>query len=87
MKISSWSSVALIVGILLILSAFIYNEFLVHLINSPLVQLQCIENTKGVGNKNWVLRDIGNTLITLPPLNEQKRIVEKLRIIFQKLND
>ena len=66
---------------------FIYNEFLVHLINSPLVQLQCIENTKGVGNKNWVLRDIGNTLITLPPLNEQKRIVEKLRIIFQKLND
>ena len=64
---------------------FIYNEFLVHLINSPLVQLQCIENTKGVGNKNWVLRDIGNTLITIPPLNEQIRIVEKLEEIFQKL--
>lgn len=63
---------------------FIHNEFLVHLINSPLVQLQCIENTKGVGNKNWVLRDIGNTLITLPPLNEQIRIVEKLEEIFQK---
>ena len=62
---------------------FIYNEFLVYLINSPLVQLQCIENTKGVGNKNWVLRDIGNTLITFPPLNEQKRIVEKLGRIFQ----
>ena len=66
---------------------FIYNEFLVHLINSPLVQLQCIENTKGVGNKNWVLRDIGNTLITIPPLNEQLRIVEELKKIFQKLND
>ena len=66
---------------------FIYNEFLVHLINSPLVQFQCLENTKGVGNKNWVLRDIGNTLISFPPLNEQKRIVEKLERIFQKLND
>ena len=65
----------------------IYNEFLVHLINSPLVQLQCIENTKGVGNKNWVLRDIGNTLITIPPLNEQIRIVEKLEGILQKLID
>ena len=58
---------------------FIYNEFLVHVINSPVVQLQCIENTKGVGNKNWVLRDIGNTIFPLPPLNEQKRIVNKIR--------
>ena len=65
----------------------IYNEFLVHLINSPLVQLQCIENTKGVGNKNWVLRDIGNTLITIPPLNEQIRIVKKLEGILKKLID
>ena len=51
------------------------NEYLVHLINSPLVQKQAIENTKGVGNKNWVMRDIANTLIAIPPLNEQYRIV------------
>lgn len=52
--------------------------FLKHLINSPLVQVQAKENTRGVGNKNWVMRDIANTIIPLPPLNEQKRIVERL---------
>ncbi|MGN1303425.1 MAG: restriction endonuclease subunit S [Oscillospiraceae bacterium] len=57
---------------------FIYNKYLVHLINSPLVQIQATENTKGVGNKNWVMRDIANTLIVIPPLSEQKRIVSKI---------
>ena len=56
---------------------FIYNKFLQALINSPLVQIQAAENTKGVGNKNWVMRDIANTIIVLPPLAEQKRIVAK----------
>ena len=55
-----------------------YNKFLKNLINSPLVQIQAAENTRGVGNKNWVMRDIANTIIVLPPLAEQKRIVEKL---------
>ena len=56
----------------------IYNKFLQVLINSPLVQTQAAENTRGVGNKNWVMGDIANTIIALPPLAEQKRIVEKL---------
>ena len=54
------------------------NKFLQLLINAPLVQTQATENTRGVGNKNWVMRDIANTIIALPPLAEQKRIVEKL---------
>ena len=54
------------------------NIFLKYLINSPLVQIQAKEYTKGVGNKNWVMRDIANTIIPLPPLDEQKRIVEKI---------
>ena len=56
----------------------VYNRFLQILINSPMVQLQVTDNTRGVGNKNWVMRDIANTIIVLPPLAEQKRIVEKL---------
>ena len=63
----------------------IFNEYLKYLIESPLVQKQCDENTKGVGNKNWVLRDINNTLIVLPPAKEQKRIVNKLDNIFANL--
>ena len=58
------------------------NEYLIHLINSPLVQRQAEENTRGVGNKNWVMRDISNTLIAIPPLAEQLRIVEKLKTVF-----
>ena len=50
-----------------------------HLINSPLVQKQATENTKGVGNKNWVMRDIANTLIAIPPLQEQYRIVDEFK--------
>lgn len=51
------------------------SNYLLLLIKSPLVQKQCMEHTRGVGNKNWVMRDIANTLIVLPPLAEQKRIV------------
>jgi len=56
----------------------LFNEFLVFLIKSPLVKQQCVENTKGVGNKNLVLRDIANSVIPLPPLAEQQRIVAKI---------
>ncbi len=59
----------------------LFNEYLVCLINSPLVQKQAEENTRGVGNKNWVMRDIANTLIVIPPLLEQQRIVSKLQEI------
>lgn len=53
------------------------GEYLVKLLESPLVKTQCTENTRGVGNKNWVIRDIANTLVVLPPITEQRRIVAK----------
>ena len=56
----------------------LFNRFLIHLLCSPLVQKQAEENTRGVGNKNWVMRDIANTLIVVPPLAEQHRIVNEL---------
>ena len=64
---------------------FIYNKFLKYLILSPLVQNQARENTKGVGNKNWVMRDISNTLIVIPPYNEQLHIVEKIEQLLPKI--
>lgn len=59
-------------------SSLIRSDFLYYQILSPHVQQQAKNNTRGVGNKNWVLRDIAKTLVVLPPLEEQKRIVEKL---------
>ena len=58
--------------------ALIDTKYLYYLLYSPLVQQQAADNTRGVGNKNWVLDAIGNTLITLPPYKEQLRIVEEL---------
>lgn len=54
------------------------SSFFVYLIYSPLVQAQVKEHTRGVGNKNWVLNDIAKTILAIPPLAEQKRIVAKL---------
>ena len=54
-------------------------EFLYYMLMSPLVQAQATENTRGVGNKNWVLDAIASTMVVLPPLSEQKRIVQKIK--------
>ena len=61
---------------------YIDREYLKNLILSPLVQKQCKENTKGVGNKNWVMKDIAKTLIVIPPHNEQVKIIEKINTLF-----
>ena len=57
----------------------IYNKFIQLSINAPLVQSQIKERTRGVGNPNWVLKDISETMLALPPLSEQKRIVAKIK--------
>ena len=57
------------------------NEFLVFMIQSPLVQEQAKENTRGVGNKNWVLSAVSKTLMVVPPLEEQKRIKNRLNLV------
>ena len=54
------------------------EKFLFYLLKSPLVQMQAADNTRGVGNKNWVLDAIAKTVVVLPPLAEQKRIVARL---------
>ena len=61
-------------------------EFLRQTILAPFVQEQASNNTKGVGNKNWVIKDIANTIIPLPPLAEQHRIVAKVEELLQQCN-
>ena len=65
----------------------IYNKYLYYILQSPIVQKQVKENTRGVGNKNWVLDAIKNTMIPLPPFEEQNRIVTKIEELFIKLQE
>lgn len=64
----------------------INRDYLINVINSPCVQKQCAENTRGVGNKNWVMRDIANTLIPIAPLREQERIASELKRIMPQFS-
>ena len=64
---------------------YILPDYFIYLLKSQLVQMQAVENTRGVGNKNWVLSDIEKTILAIPPLAEQQRIVNKINEIFAKL--
>ena len=75
-------SIFVSVALLKFSKEYINKFFFVYLLQSPLVQDQCAENTKGVGNKNWVMKDIYQTLLAIPPLAEQKRIVAEIERLF-----
>ncbi len=66
------------VALLKLDKAITFDEFMWFWIKSPLIQMQAKENTRGVGNKNWVLSAIEQTVLPLPPLAEQRRIVARL---------
>lgn len=66
---------------------FINQFFLYYILLSSLVQGQAKENTRGVGNKNWVLDFIAKTVIPFPPIEEQQRIVDKINEIMPKIDE
>jgi type I restriction enzyme S subunit len=65
---------------------FIFKKFLVYIINSDIVSKQLSNKTKGTTRPRVNLNHIRNISIPLPPLNEQKRIVEKIEELFSKLD-
>ncbi len=75
------------VALLKINSKKINNKFLYYFLKTPIVQKQVKENTRGVGNKNWVLDAIKNTILPLPPMEEQQRIVDRIECLFTKLDE
>lgn len=61
----------------------IYNKYIKYATLSKLIQSQIDENTRGAANKNWVIKDIKKTIIPIPPLEQQKKIVEKIEKYFE----
>ena len=58
------------------------KNYLLMLLLSDFSQNQFVDKTKQVGVPKLALTRLGNTLICFPPLEEQKRIVNKLNQIF-----
>ena len=65
---------------------YLYDKYFLYMLQSPLVQKQCAKNTRGVGNKNWVMRDIADTLLVIPPITEQYHIVERIEQLLNVTN-
>lgn len=61
-------------------------EYLKHVVNSNFIQNIVAENTKGMANKNWVIKEIAKTPIPIPPLEEQQRIVVKIEECFDLID-
>lgn len=57
-------------------------EYLYFLIQSPYIQ-SIINESKNSTNDNISMKQISNFMIPLPPINEQKEIVERLKNIFK----
>lgn len=64
----------------------IYNKYLYYAVYSKLIKDQVDENTRGAANKNWVIKDIEKTIIPIPPLEQQKKIVYKIEELFNLIN-
>ena len=62
-------------------------KFLYYFMTSDYFQKIVWETATGTATPIMNKSNWGNILICLPPLNEQKRIVDKLENIYKKLND
>lgn len=78
-------SIFVSVALLKISKQNLFPYFIEYCINSPFIKKQSRDGTEGVGNKNLVLRKIKEFLIPIPPLAEQKAIVETVNQLFAEV--
>ena len=57
---------------------FNFKEFMYYMLSSNFIQYQIKEHTTKVGQPKLAIKRIKELIIPLPPLEEQKRIVEKI---------
>ncbi len=62
------------------------NRYLKYLFDSPLIQKYFSENSSGTAQKGIYLNQLKQTILPLPPLEEQKRIVAKVDLIMNYLD-
>ena len=71
-----------------LVSELVDPQYLVHVIHSPIIRSSFLDFMTGMADSQVNLKhgSLGNLLIPLPPLEEQRRIVDKLEEILTHLN-
>lgn len=64
----------------------VYKQFLVRALNSPFFRNRVVDNVQGVTRQRTSISKLRSCFFSLPPFEEQKRIVEKLEQVFQQLD-
>ncbi len=62
-----------------VLTTLIYNYYLKYVLDSGYIQAFMVANSTGTAQKGFYLNQVEKLLIPVPPLAEQKRIVERIK--------
>ena len=73
------------VALLKLNASKVFNEYLYYVVLSNYFQKHVKATTRGL-NKNWVIKEIKATLVPLPPLEEQRAIVTRLKELFVEID-
>lgn len=68
-----------------VIQTFIFNYYLKYSFDSPYFQTMIDDKATGTAQKGFYLNQLEDAIIPLPPLAEQKRIVEKIEELFKHL--
>lgn len=69
-----------------VLNTNINNQFLKYFFDSNFFQTYIIEHSTGTAQMGFYLKEMANSSIAIPPLNEQSRIVDKVSELFFQLD-
>ena len=61
-----------------VIDTLIFNNYLKYYLDTPYIQIFINQNAKGTAQKGFYINQVNNLLVPLPPLVEQKRIVEAI---------
>lgn len=70
-----------------VMTVLIHNLFVKYYLDSPMVQKYIKANARGTAQKGFYLNQLCSLPIPIPPLEEQKRIVKKVRDLFDCLDE